>query len=257
MIIFNCDLDNTLIYSYKHDIGKDKVCVEIYNEKEISYMTNSAYNMLHKISQKVLFVPTTTRSIDQYKRINFGCGNIKYALVCNGGILLVNGVIDDLWYKESLEIIKDTTSQMRLAIDVLSRDKNVCFEIRDINKLFIFTKSENPIRSVDLLKNTWDLKLMDVFNNGQKVYAVPKKINKGNAILRLKEKLDAKMIIAAGDSEFDVPMLNVADISFAPKMLNNILLEEKQKHINFIEEGNIFSDKLLKYVEQNEFDLKH
>lgn len=257
MIIFNCDLDNTLIYSYKHDIGKDKVCVEIYNEKEISYMTNSAYNMLHKISQKVLFVPTTTRSIDQYKRINFGCGNIKYALVCNGGILLVNGVIDDLWYKESLEIIKDTTSQMRLAIDVLSRDKNVCFEIRDINKLFIFTKSENPIRSVDLLKNTLDLNLMDVFNNGQKVYAVPKKINKGNAILRLKEKLDAKMIIAAGDSEFDVPMLNVADISFAPKMLNNILLEEKQKHINFIEEGNIFSDKLLKYVEQNEFDLKH
>lgn len=255
MIIFNCDLDNTLIYSYKHDIGKDKVCVEIYNEKEISYMTNSSYNMLHKISEKVLFVPTTTRSIDQYKRINFGCGNIKYALVCNGGILLVNGIIDELWYKESLEIIKDTTSQMRLAIDVLSRDKNVCFEIRDINKLFIFTKSENPIRSVDLLKNTLDLNLMDVFNNGQKVYAVPKKMNKGNAILRLKEKLDAKMLIAAGDSGFDVPMLKVADISFAPKMLSNILLEEK--HINFIEEDSIFSDKLLEYLEQNEFALKH
>ena len=256
MIIFNCDLDNTLIYSYKHDIGKDKVCVEIYNEKEISYMTNSSYNMLHKISEKVLFVPTTTRSIEQYKRINFGCDNIKYALVCNGGILLVNGVIDELWYKESLEIIKDTTDQMKLAIEALSRDKNVCFEIRDINELFIFTKSENPVRSVDLLKNTLDLNLMDVFNNGQKVYAVPKKMNKGNAILRLKEKLDAKMTIAAGDSEFDIPRLNLADISFAPKVLNNILLEEK--HIRLIdEEGSIFSDKLLKYVEQDVFEIKH
>ena len=29
MIIFNTDIDNTMIYSYRHDIGKEKICAEI------------------------------------------------------------------------------------------------------------------------------------------------------------------------------------------------------------------------------------
>ena len=34
MIGFFTALDNTLIYSYKHDIGTDKECVEFYNDRE-------------------------------------------------------------------------------------------------------------------------------------------------------------------------------------------------------------------------------
>ena len=47
MILFYSDLDNTLIYSYKHDIGPNKKCVEIYQDI--------------RIQSKILFIPTTTR----------------------------------------------------------------------------------------------------------------------------------------------------------------------------------------------------
>lgn len=39
MNIFCTDLDNTIIYSYKHNIGNDKINVEIYEDREISYIT--------------------------------------------------------------------------------------------------------------------------------------------------------------------------------------------------------------------------
>lgn len=33
MIVFHTDLDNTLIYSYRHDIGQDRICAEVYQGK--------------------------------------------------------------------------------------------------------------------------------------------------------------------------------------------------------------------------------
>ena len=39
MDIFASDLDNTLIYSYKRDIGDNNTLVERYEGREVSYMT--------------------------------------------------------------------------------------------------------------------------------------------------------------------------------------------------------------------------
>ena len=33
------DLDNTLIYSYKHELGNEKRNVELYQGREISFIT--------------------------------------------------------------------------------------------------------------------------------------------------------------------------------------------------------------------------
>lgn len=80
MIVFHTDLDNTLIYSYKHNIGEQKRCVEIYHEREISYITQETYRLLQKMMKpekchdQVLVVPTTTRTIEQYQRIHLGVG---------------------------------------------------------------------------------------------------------------------------------------------------------------------------------------
>ena len=74
MILFFADMDNTLIYSYKRDIGSDKIGVEFYPEKNqmISYMTKTSWKLLQKVAHKLLFIPTTTRTIEQYQRINLG-----------------------------------------------------------------------------------------------------------------------------------------------------------------------------------------
>ena len=51
MKILCTDLDNTLIYSYKHDIGIQKRNVEIYQGREISYITDKTYDLLKKVKE--------------------------------------------------------------------------------------------------------------------------------------------------------------------------------------------------------------
>lgn len=216
MTIFASDLDNTLIYSYKHDIGNEKRNVELYQSREISYVTDKTYSLLHELSGKTLFVPVTTRSIEQYKRIDFGIGDIKYALVCNGGVLLVNGEKDSAWYNESLDLVKPCLDELNKGMSILEKEPSRKFEIRFIENLFVFTKCENPKSVVELLRNSLDENLVDVFNNIEKIYILPKSLDKGAAIRRFKKHINAGTVISAGDSEFDVSMLENADIGMVP-----------------------------------------
>ena len=129
MIVFNVDLDNTLIYSYKYDIGKNKRQVELYKENYISYITDKIYNLLLTLRNNALIVPTTTRTIEQYSRIELGIGNFKYALVCNGGVLLIDGKEGLEWYEESKKIIKESSNELLKAIDILNKDERRRLEV--------------------------------------------------------------------------------------------------------------------------------
>ncbi len=246
MIIFNVDLDNTLIYSYKHDIGEKRRCAEIYQGREISFITDKTQDLLKEISRKILIVPTTTRTIEQYRRIDLGLGSIPYVLVCNGGVLLRNGVEDEKWYRESLEIIAGSEDELKKAEIMLEEDVNRCFEVRNIKDLFLFTKSNQPVESVKALSQKLDASQVDVFHNGIKVYVVPRGLNKGNAAGRLKEKLRADRVIAAGDSEFDISMLQCADIGIAPAKLE--IAAADSERILRVKPDVLFSEGLLEYI---------
>lgn len=246
MVVFHCDLDNTLIYSYKHPIEEKKKCVEVYQGREISFMTEKSNELLKQICKRILFVPTTTRTIEQYKRINLGIDEPEYAFVCNGGILLKNGKSDNTWYKESLNLISDCKMELKNAESMLERDKNRCFELRNIEELFLFTKSSFPCKTVELLKQNLNTDLVDVCSNGTKIYVIPKKLTKGNAVRRFKEKMNSELVISAGDSEFDLSMLEEADLGIAPHQLGRLsILDEK---IITLSQLQIFSDELLSYI---------
>ena len=221
MIIFNTDLDNTLIYSYKHDIGTDTLNVELSNGKEIAFVSGESFRLLNELSQHALIVPTTTRSIEQYKRINLGIGRFPYALVCNGGVLLRDGKVDEEWYHESLEHIKDCKPVMAEAALLLENEPHRYFEVRFIEKLFLFTKCTDAGEVVNKLINELNNDMVDVINNRDKVYVIPKSLNKGSALKRLRKKLNPEMVMAAGDSEFDISMVTAADIGYVPKGFRN------------------------------------
>lgn len=218
MAVFFSDLDNTLIYSYKHDIGEDKVGVELYNDRVISFMTGKSYARLKEADRRLLFVPVTTRTPEQYARIDLGV-KPQYALVCNGGMLLKGGVRDEEWYRDSLELINASEAEMKKAYELMDCDEDRCFEVRSIYELFLFTKSEKPQETVERLKAGIDLQKLGIFSNGQKIYAVPKNMDKGTAIRRFGQRFGVDKCIAAGDSAFDVPMLREVDFAFAPRGL--------------------------------------
>lgn len=246
MKIFCTDLDNTLIYSYKHDIGECKRNVEIYQGREISFITEKEYKLLSDIKDKILILPTTTRTSEQYERIDLGIGTFPYAMTCNGGILLENGMENREWYEESLKLVSESKKVMENALTLLETDKRRTFELRFIRDLFVFTKCEEPETVVKDLQAQLDCSLVDVFNNGIKVYVVPKALSKGNAIRRIKKYLNADQIIAAGDSEFDVSMLNEADIAIAPKSLSEKCTLKQEAVI--MPEQDVFGEELLSYI---------
>jgi len=217
MIIFCTDLDNTIIYSYKHDIGEYKRNVELYQEREISFITERTFNLLTEVKKKMMIIPTTTRTKEQYDRIDLGIGEFEYALVCNGGLLIHNGEINAEWYVESLKLIEESLSEIEKSLQFLEEDERRKFELRFIEKLFVFTKCNNPKSVVDELKQKLDCKKVNVFNNGEKVYVVPIHLSKGMALKRLRKLLNIEYIIAAGDSEFDISMVDEADYGIVPR----------------------------------------
>lgn len=248
MNLFLSDLDNTLIYSYKKDIGKEKVLVETKEGKELSFMTKKSIDILCELQKKLYFIPVTTRSVEQYQRIKFSSTWMpSYSLVANGGILLHHNKIVDQWYQDSLQLIESAEDELNRSIKILSEDKTVSFEIRRVDGLFVFTKSGDTKYTLARLREKLDLSLVDTFHNGSKVYVVPKVLNKGAAIARIRKKYKDSFVIAAGDSLFDVPMLERADLSFVPKNLEQSFCIQLGNRV-VIEEGDIFSDVLLEYI---------
>ena len=216
MKILCTDIDNTIIYSYKHDIGNEKMNVELYKEREISFISNHTFELLKKVKEEFLVIPTSTRTIEQYERINLKIGTFKYALVCNGSVLLVDGKKDKDWYEESLRLAKPSNLEVKKALEYLENDKRRTFELRYIEDLFVFTKCYKSETVVNELRKHLDKSLVNVFNNKEKVYVLPTLLSKGKAIERLKKYLKVEFIIAAGDSEFDISMVEAADVGLVP-----------------------------------------
>ncbi len=250
MNLFCSDLDNTLIYSYKQEIGSDKRAVEIKDGKELSYMTQKSYRLLEKVKEHFCFVPITTRSLEQYRRIRLGSHWYpEYALAANGGILLDNNTVDLDWYQESKDLIKKAEKELKQSIAILEKDENVILEVRKVDDLFAFTKSNNPEKTIEILKKNIHMEEVNVYKNGQKVYVFPKILNKGNALRRLKDKCEPEFIIAAGDSDFDISMLQIAHKSFMPLSLNEIIGDIIGEKIVF--NDKVFSDNMLEHIMSN------
>lgn len=245
-IVFHMDLDNTIIYTEKHMLNADKQCVERYEGREFSFVTPKTYELLQKITKQVIMVPTTTRTIQQYNRIDLKVGTFSYALVCNGGVLLVDGKEDEGWYAQSLRRICRSKKELIQAMEFLEKDKRRTFELRFIRELFVFTKCEEPMAVTEELKERLDMEVVDVFQNGVKIYVVPKSLSKGDAVCRFREYVGADYVIAAGDSDFDISMLESSDLGIAPYDLSNRY--RFSDNVKCLTDQVLYADALLEYV---------
>lgn len=250
MKAFISDLDNTMIFSYKKDIGENNIVVEKKGEKEISYMTGYSHNKLKILDEDYNFIPLTTRSLEQYRRINFFENKkIKLALLANGGILLENDKIIENWYKESLSLTMEALEELKKAKKILVNRNEIYFKITFVDKLFVFTKSNSIDITLEILKKTLNLNLVDISSQGEKLYIFPKKLNKGKSLERLKSFYKFTEIIVAGDSELDIPMLERGDISIFPIKLEKRIEKTKRNYV-INTENKLFSDEIVDLVEK-------
>lgn len=212
-IIFT-DLDGTLIFSASKKLLGDIVC-EYKDGAEISCITAKQSRLLPRLSG---VIPVTTRSIEQYRRIRFPEGfQPEYALTDNGGTLLINGEPDREWTENSLRLAEECSSELEQCRRIMEQDSRRSFEIRMVDGMFLFTKSDCPEKSLEMLREAAGDKVR-CFSTGAKIYALPAKLDKGTAAKQLAERISpGSRIVCAGDSLMDVPLLNIADIAVFPE----------------------------------------
>ena len=218
MKVFFSDLDNTLIYSHRQQIEDSKVLVELLNGKEQSYMTEFTYSFL-KGADWLSMIPVTTRSQEQYRRLLFPeTFHIKYALICNGGKLLVNGTESQEWSKETLEMTQNDLPDL----EMLSRRlQDLCaYEVRRPECYYHYAKADEPGRICDALRKVYEKKNIIIEHDRSKVYLFPRNINKGEAVRRFSKMYGVAFSVAAGDSSIDLPMLCAVDHPLIPTALN-------------------------------------
>ena len=211
-ILFACDLDGTLIHSYKKR-REDDICVEIYDGREQSFISRRELALLREISTKILFIPVTTRSFEQYRRIFWAKGlKIRYAMVANGAIFL-----DGEQKTFFQEIIAPYATELEFQCKKYADDENftIC---RIVDESFLFLRCRDELNAADFRFET----NLTVQCTEKKIYLFPPPLNKGNAVNFLAERFNPDKIICAGDTDIDLPMLKLADVAFIKKNLHDV-----------------------------------
>lgn len=224
-ILFASDIDNTLIHSYKHR-QEGELCIELLKGSEQGFMNSRVFDSLSKLPENVEFIPITTRSIEQFERINFPEGCYGRAVTTNGAILLEKGVSNSEW-RDSVKGYADRVMPHLLELKA-ELDKceglNVC---RTVDDMYLYISVTEPSEARGFYERYADDEYVDVELSGRKIYFLPHEINKGAALRRLKSDSDFDIVIAAGDSTIDVSMLNEADIAITTKELSPLVKAPK------------------------------
>lgn len=245
-ILFASDLDNTLIYSYKKK-QDGYICVEINKGKEQGFMTAYTYNNFTAMRENVMFIPVTTRSVEQYRRIAFPDGYVpEYALVSNGATLIHNGIIQADW--NLIEKNSSLRQQLNEVFDRYHNDKRF-INCRIVDDSYVFVYCAGDTDAEETTRELADNTSFNVELSGRKIYFFPENLNKGNAVEKLKKLIDCDYVLSAGDSSMDVSMLNIADKAIITADFDTGLLSCK----NFVmaEENYIFSDFVTEHILTN------
>lgn len=262
MQLVTSDLDRTLIFS-KRTIAKeslDTVCIEMLDEREISFVTRDIQQLLQKVNEKMEFVPVTTRSIEQYNRITLFQKEIvpKTAVVANGGIILRHGKIDKAWQLHIEKMIAQMPVSLHELQHVFSQQLAAPYFLnrRIIDHLFVVYKVDLAIANlveIEELKLELALYGWDSYLQGRKFYIIPMLLTKGAAVHYLKEQYTYEVHAAAGDSLMDLSMLYLADHSFTPMHGEIMQFPDKYRSIKIVQKtGAEFSEYFLRHILAND-----
>lgn len=261
-MIFASDLDRTLIYSkkfinsYKNLTGIDPLLLETKDDIEISYISKEASLLLKKISSKVTFIPITTRSIEQYKRINFYDIGIepKIAITSNGGTILLDNKIDLEWNKIITNQFSSTLTPEEMVKELDSFLNGPLISrhyICDNFFIYCILNNETSLNEDTILElqNICSINKYILSIQERKIYFIPEFINKSNALLYLQDKLNTSVILSAGDSNLDIPLLKISNLGFIPKHGGiNHLSKDSNSIFSTESEGIFASEEILRNI---------
>jgi hydroxymethylpyrimidine pyrophosphatase-like HAD family hydrolase len=231
-MIFASDLDQTLIYSenflskyHAADFNqKDQLTIiEYYQGKPLSYINNEVVHLLKQFSDRHYFIPVTTRTEEQFKRIDFSLLEIEtpYAVTTNGAKILIDGTVDECWEEK----IRHKLDESRFMIDEIFEVVNKAFTkeqisgVRVAENTFVYcllNMDAITTENIEWIQKYFSDTEWNISLQGRKLYFMPDFISKGKALEYLCKKLGEPQFIAAGDSLLDLSLLQTANMAYVP-----------------------------------------
>ncbi|MFJ8631092.1 HAD family hydrolase [Streptomyces sp. NPDC093568] len=227
-VLVASDLDRTLIYSAAAlaltmpDARAPRLlCVEVHESRPLSYMTETAAQLLTDLGDAAVFVPTTTRTRKQYQRINLPGPTPEYAICANGGHILVDGVSDPDWSARVAARLAEQCAPLAEVQDHLMATASPAWvrKHRIAEDLFAYLVVERELLPEEWVKElaVWaENRGWTVSLQGRKLYAVPKPLTKSAAVHEVARRTGADLTLAAGDSLLDADLLLAADRGWRP-----------------------------------------
>lgn len=227
------DLDRTMIYSRDAWGGwtdaAEAVCVEQLDGAALSYMTSTAVGLLRDLTDTTVFVPTTTRTIEQFRRIRLPGTRRHYAITSNGGNILVDGVPDARWREFIETAVRAEGASLAQVCEALHArvDDSWVSKFRIADELFCYLVVD-PAAVPDGFLAEWDQWCREhgwsASQQGRKIYTMPEAVCKSRAVAEITERLIDEGLLdpgvttfAAGDGALDAEMLNAADFAVRPR----------------------------------------
>jgi hydroxymethylpyrimidine pyrophosphatase-like HAD family hydrolase len=223
-VLIASDLDRTLIYSRAAAgttaSGAELVCVESLKGIDISFMTLTAAKVLASLADAAVLVPVTTRTTAQLQRVRLPGRAAPFAVAANGGRLFVEGQLDLAWHDRVTQKLREVAS----LAEVWAHLTEVCdsawtLSLRDADGMFCYAVVDRPALPPGFVieiaawaqARGWTTSLQ-----GAKLYWVPRPLTKSAAVAEIARRIDAELVLAAGDSLLDIDLLAAAGRGIHP-----------------------------------------
>jgi hypothetical protein len=224
-VLVAADLDRTLIYS-KAALGLSPgqapklLCVEWLEGKQSSFMTETAAELLTELTRSAVLMPVTTRTPKQLQRVTLPVPT-RFAIAANGGVLFVEGELDRTWRKQ----VRRAVAEVASLDQVWEHVGTVCspdwtLKLRTASSLFCYAvidRAKAPAGFLDEVTAWADDLGWSTSLQGRKLYWVPRPLTKSAAVAEVARRIDADLVLAAGDSLLDADLLMGADLGIRPR----------------------------------------
>ncbi|WP_409073766.1 HAD family hydrolase [Micromonospora chalcea] len=239
-VLVATDLDRTLIYSraafaLPTGVQPPLICVERYLGKEFSFMTRQAAAMLNRLSAVATVLPVTTRLPEQLDRVRLPGGRHRFAVTSNGGVLLVDGQVDRAWDRRVRRAIAEVAPLGEVWSHLTSASLQPWLvRLRNAGDLFCYAIVDPASLPANFFAETtawaavrgWRTSLQ-----GRKLYWIPEPLTKSAAVREVARRIDASLVLAAGDSLLDIDLLASADLGMQPAHGELFELGWSQPHV--------------------------
>lgn len=216
------DLDGTLIYSARHrGEAEDLVLVETLKSQPQAWMTRKAAQALSNLRENAVFIPTTTRVIEQYRRISLPGGDAECAIIGNGSSILVNGAADRDW----ADRVKDSSwgasapQEMAATLERVLDGEGWVQKVRHYDNIAcVVAHRAHPVpeHQTSFLARFAAENGCTAYPQGRKTHIIPSHITKEAAAAEIASRLGVTRSIASGDHELDVHLMRWADDAIQP-----------------------------------------